>query len=217
MISILMALRNGVEFLPEAVASVKAQTYHDWNLWIGVNGLPWGSGIALIARNYQSPRISVIELPNCTNKPQTLNALAAYVRPFIAILDVDDLWEPEKLEKQLATIEQGYDVVGTAAHYFGLRNHPVEVNVGDITFDMLMERNHIINSSILMRRECAVWEDTNGLDDYPLWLKLAHEGKKLYNLPDVLTKIRVHHNQHFAGVRDNSDEIREHWRRIQTD
>lgn len=226
MISILMALRNGVEFLPEAVASVKAQTYRDWSLHIGVNGFSWGSDVALTARKHRSRQIVVDELLNCNNKPQTLNVLAGVTatvdllqvestaRSLIAILDVDDLWEPNKLKKQLAVIEQGYDVVGTAAHYFGLRNHPIEVNSGEITFDMLLERNHIVNSSALMRRECAVWEDTDGLDDYPLWLKLAREGKKLYNLPDMLTKIRVHHNQHFAGERDNSDEIRERWQQV---
>ncbi len=217
-VKIMMGLREGVEFLPDAIASFDAQTHRKWFLEIGVNGTLQGlnKANACTRLSFGGPGIMVHDLTWAFNKPQAMNWMARRTlkRRYIAICDVDDLWYPEKLKKQLAAMEDGWDVVGTQAEYFGTSEGPIDIATGEITFDMLLEKNHLINSSVMMRPECAVWEDTDGLDDYPLWLKLAHEGKKLCNLPETLTKIRCHENQWFAGARDNSREIREHWRGV---
>ncbi len=216
MISILMAVRSGWEFIFEAVDSVFDQTYCDWRLLIGVNGLPAGSAVDpdqadLLEYADADDCISVYEWPDCQSKPEALNRLMQHAHgDHIAILDVDDVWLPDKLEKQLPFLDK-YDVVGTGAEYFGSESGPIGVKSGEVTFDDLLQCNHIVNSSVVMRRELAVWDETDDLDDYPLWLKLAHEGKTFCNVQETLTRIRCHPNQWFAGKRDNSDELRQAW------
>lgn len=207
MISVLIAVRSGWKFLPEAVASVEAQTYGDWECLIGVNGHEAGSKAHSLAQSLVSPKVWPMLLGGCTNKPQTLNTLAAMCHgEYVAILDADDLWEPEKLATQLPLME-AYDVVGTGAEYFGDHTGPIPVVTGPVSFAQLLECNQIVNSSVLMRREFAVWPDTDGLDDYPLWLTLAKEDRRLFNVSNVLTRIRSHAGQWFPS-RDNSAEIR---------
>lgn len=51
MISILMPIYNGVEFIDESVGSIISQTYTDWELLIGINGHPANSDVYQIAKN----------------------------------------------------------------------------------------------------------------------------------------------------------------------
>ena len=77
---------------------------------------------------------------------------------------------------------------------------------------MLLQANGIINSSVLMRRELAVWEDTDGLDDYRMWLALSKRGIQLYNLDRELTWIRCHPHQWFA-TRNDAEQCRAEYTR----
>ncbi len=208
-----MAMRSGWEFIFDAVDSVMDQTYTNWELLIAVNGFPEDSLQYRIADlfAYYDSRIRPYDCPGCKSKPQALNLMRGIAKGnYVAILDVDDVWQPDKLKIQ-QSLPVDCDVIGTLAEYFGSESGPIDVKQGTITFDDLLERNHIINSSVLLPRELAVWDETDELDDYPLWLKLAHEGKVFYNVPKTLTKIRCHPDQWFAGKRDNSDALRQIW------
>ena len=54
MISILIPIYNGIEFIEESVSSVLKQTYHDWEIIIGVNGHPQDSEVFQIAKKYET-------------------------------------------------------------------------------------------------------------------------------------------------------------------
>ncbi len=103
-ISILMPIYNGTEFLSESVASVLQQTYRDWELLIAINGYDVESQVYIMARDYikalGDTRISVLDYHDCKSKPATLNKMLGEVRaPYVALLDVDDIWLPNKLAK----------------------------------------------------------------------------------------------------------------------
>ena len=53
MISILIPIYNGIDFIDESVMSVINQTYTDWELLIGVNGHPENSNVFLTAKKYE--------------------------------------------------------------------------------------------------------------------------------------------------------------------
>ena len=71
MISILMPIYNGVEFIDESVSSILSQTYTDWELLIGINGHPENSEVYQIAKKYESQdkRISVYDFPHLKGTP----------------------------------------------------------------------------------------------------------------------------------------------------
>jgi hypothetical protein len=91
-------------------------------------------------------------------------------------------------------------VLGTYCKYFGdvVSNGPT-LPAGFISKDMILKSNPLINSSVIIRRHYAYWIDRFGLDDYDLWLRLAKQGLKLFNVPYYLVNHRIHRGSAFNG------------------
>jgi GT2 family glycosyltransferase len=115
----------------------------------------------------------------------------------VAILDVDDIWEPEKLTIQ-SNFLNIYDVIGTKCLYFGDKNFVLDIPVNDITNFDFTKTNPIINSSSVIRKELCFWNNNwDSVEDYELWLRLRKMGKKFYNCEEVLVKHRIHNTSAF--------------------
>lgn len=196
MISILIPVYNGIEFIEESVRSVLSQTYTQWELLIAINGHPENSDVYKTAKKYeaQSPNIRVFDFYWLSGKSETLNKLIEYCQyDYVALLDVDDIWEPKKLEYQ-APLMRTYDVIGTQCVYFGELNGIVpKLPVGDLLDFDFLSLNPIINSSSLIRKNLCFWKsDKDTVEDYELWLRLKKQNKKFYNLPNIYVKHRIH-------------------------
>ena len=198
MISILMPIYNGIQFIEESVSSIKCQTYKDWELIIGINGHGKNSDVYNIAKKYESDKIKVIEIFNTKGKSEALNEMLKVCKyDWISLLDVDDKWLPYKLEAQFPFIGQGYDIIGTRCQYFGDSVNIPFIPEGDIsTFNFLLV-NPVINSSCLLKKELCWWEPNNILEDYDLWLRCWKQKKRFYNLPDVHVLHRIHRESAF--------------------
>lgn len=213
MISILMPIYNGIEYIDESVTSVLDQTYGEWELIIGINGHEPNSIVYRLALEYEQVdgRIKVRDMHNIKGKSNALNAMLAYCSyDWIALLDVDDLFLPTKLEKQIPYITS-YDVVGTKCVYFeNLAGTVPQIPVGDIsTFDFKVV-NPIINSSVIIRKSIATkykWNAAyDGVEDYDLWLRARLSGIKFYNVDEVLLKHRIHSSSAF-NTQDNRAKL----------
>jgi len=100
LVSILMNCYNGEKYLREALESVVAQTYQNWELIFWDNQSTDRS--AEILKSYEEPRFRYFYAPRHTILYEARNyALEQAQGEFIAFLDVDDWWKPEKLEKQV--------------------------------------------------------------------------------------------------------------------
>jgi len=90
--------------------------------------------------------------------------------------------------------------VGTFCSYFGdvVSDGPV-LPSGWIGRERVLLNNPIINSSALVRRGLARWEDRFGLEDYDLWIRLAKEGRGIFNVPHRLVRHRIHAASAFNG------------------
>jgi glycosyltransferase involved in cell wall biosynthesis len=204
-----MPIYNGVEFFEESLNSILEQTYESWELIVGVNGHPANSSVyrtVLEKMNVNkkkdiNQKIKVYDFPELQGKANTLNEMKNYCdkdSSYIAILDVDDLWHPEKLMIQCPFLDK-YDVIGTKCVYFGEMEGVIPtVPVGDISSLDFFSGNPMINSSSLIRKEIAWWSDQFlGLDDYYLWLQLRKEGKTFFNCQEVVVKHRIHKQSAF--------------------
>jgi glycosyltransferase involved in cell wall biosynthesis len=200
MISILLPIYNGIEFIEESVSSVIAQTYSEWELLIAINGHPEKSDIYKKAQIYKikDERIKVFDFYDMKGKAKTLNKLVTYAKyNFISLIDVDDIWHFEKLAVQIQLLPY-YDVVGSNCVWFGERNGVVPViPVGDISCYDFSKVNPIINSSAIIRKELCWWNQIFVLDDYDLWLRLRKQGKKFFNCKAILVKHRIHKESAF--------------------
>ena len=188
-----MPVYNGIEFIDTSVTSILEQTFQDWELWIGINGHPLGSDVYQKAKTYEKdPRIRVLDL-STKGKSNTLNEMLVHCSySWIALLDVDDLWLPLKLEKQLPLMTL-YDVIGTHCQYFGEHYGKPELPIGDLRTHDFLKVNPVINSSCLIKKEHCLWDGSvDGVEDYDLWLRLWRKKCFFYNLPDHLVLHRIH-------------------------
>lgn len=214
LISILMPLYNGVEFLSESVHSVLQQSYPHWELLIGINGHEPTSAVYFTAMRYtlQDARIRVLDYPTLKSKSETLNNMVHVSRgSHIALLDVDDKWEPNKLSTQVPFLSM-FDVVGTQCQYFG-PNYPTpvypEIPLLDITTFDVMTVNPIINSSAVLRKSLASWRpEVEGVEDYDLWIRLHKLKRTMYNCPEVLVHHRIHAQSAF-NAKGNAHKVKD--------
>ena len=203
MISILIPIYNGIEFIEESVSSVLSQTYSEWELLIGINGHPQNSDVYKIAKEYEnkSNKIKVFDFYTIKGKSNTLNEMIKKCSyNYVAILDVDDIWHSQKLEIQIEKVLQGYDVIGSKCIWFGNRvtkqsNIP-NIPTGDISNYNFSLTNPIINSSSIIKKELCYWNE-NGIEDYDLWLRLQKQKKRFYNCKQILVKHRLHNDSAF--------------------
>jgi glycosyltransferase involved in cell wall biosynthesis len=212
MISILMPIYNGIEYISESVESVLSQSFQEWELIIAVNGHEPNSFVYKIAKDYADidDRIHVYDLCDTKGKANTLNAMIPICKyNYVAILDVDDIWLPTKLSVQAELLrDDEYDVVGTKCVYFenleGVIPEIPDGNFSDFNFKLV---NPVINSSAVLRKELGHWkEEFAGVEDYELWVRLRRANKRFYNFEDVLVKHRVHPSSAF-NTQDHSAKI----------
>lgn len=113
-ISILMAVYNGMKFLPEQLASLKAQTHTNWILYIQDDLSTDGTTEYLLAEAAKDARIKL--LPNKAKLGAMKNfmtLLAQVDARYYMFCDQDDIWLPEKIEKSFACIKQAEAEFGT--------------------------------------------------------------------------------------------------------
>lgn len=209
MISILLPIYNGVEFIEESVSSVLNQTYYEWELLIGVNGHPENSHTYSIAKEYEkkSSKIRVFDLYKIKGKSNTLNEMLKFCNyKYVGLIDVDDVWHQQKLEVQTNLFIHNYDVIGSRCIWFGERPGIIPyIPTGDISeFDFGLV-NPIINSSSLIKKELCLWNE-NGIEDYDLWLRLRKQNKKFFNCNEILVKHRIHNDSAF-NAKGNDNKV----------
>ena len=216
MISILMPIYNGVEFINDSVNSIKLQTYKDWELIIGINGHPPNSETYKKAKKYETKeemengnyketqRIRVLDMHEIKGKSEALNKMMEFVKnDWVALLDVDDVWLPQKLESQIPYMKE-YDVIGTMCKYFGDMNIVPNIPVGDISKFNFLRVNPIINSSCLVRRELCYWDGNwDGVEDYDMWLRLRNNNHKFFNVGYIHVLHRIHNDSAFNSKGNN--------------
>jgi len=211
--SILIPLYNGIEFLEEAIDSVQAQTFPNWEIIVGVNGHPQGSEVYKEAKyivGYADTRIRVLDLYDLPQKGKSaaLNAMLPYTKySHIAILDADDVWLPKKFEKQYPFVKDGYDVVGSQCEYFGELSGSPSIPLGDISSRDFFQANPMINSSSIVKKELCHWvSQWDGVEDYDLWLRLRKARHTFYNVDEVLVRHRIHRSSAF-NAQGNGNKV----------
>ncbi len=96
LVSIMMPAYNAEQFLAEAMESVLAQTYSNWELLVVNDGST--DDTAVIAAQFTDPRIQLIHKENGGESSARNMALEHSQGAFIAYLDADDAWLPHHLE-----------------------------------------------------------------------------------------------------------------------
>ena len=134
LVSIVLIFLNEAEFISEAIASIVAQTYTNWELILVDDGSTDGS--SAIAQNYEREypkQIKYLEHPehkNCGMSASRNLGINSSRGEYIAFIDGDDVWLPHKLEQQVAIMKDRPDatlVCGRTKWWYGWTDKPEDI------------------------------------------------------------------------------------------
>jgi len=206
LVSILMLTYNRARYIQNAIESVLAQTYKNWELIIIDDGST--DETHTIVEAYADERIHYKK--RSKNKglfARRAESLHGVRGAYVAILDSDDVWSSSgKLATQVTFMEEHSDcaVVGTFIQIIDSHNNPIgkdSYNTNDKTIrNSILIRNQFAHSSVLMRK--SMLDATKGYqptlaEDLELFLQLGRIGT-FANIPEFLTSYR----RHDAGTND---------------
>ena len=222
--SILTPCYNARPYLRATYESLCAQTVADWE-WIVADDGSSDGGPELVQELAEAdPRVVLLRCPRAGRPAPGRNAALREARgEFIALLDADDLFEPAKLERQLATLRAHPDagtyhemesfwseetgLAGTPPN--GWQREPLDA----ASFDELLVRgNFVPTSSIAVRRELVTPEtfmdeapEYRGMEDYDFVLRFARTHRWL-RVAGSLGRYRVHHNSLWSSANRAPEE-----------
>lgn len=208
-VSIIMPAYNAERFIEESIVSVQNQTFKNWELIIVNDGSTDSTAKIIGDWAVNDKRVFYIYQENKRLGAARNTAIRAARGEWIAFIDSDDLWMPEKLEKQLEVVNQNkVDVVFTNG--FILDDSTKELRKydtfygnfsGDKIYKLLFNGNFIPVLSVLMKRsfiEVIGFQDESayayGCEDWDYWLRLSKSGAIFYGMDNRLFTYRIHEN-----------------------
>ncbi|MBI3160119.1 MAG: glycosyltransferase family 2 protein [Chloroflexi bacterium] len=206
LISVVMPAFNAAAFIGDAIQSALAQTYLRLEVIVVDDGST--DGTAQIVRDF-AERVALIQKSHQGIAKTRNAAIAAAGGEMLAFLDADDLWLPEKLERQTSYLFSNpqLDMVFSAVRQFADPRGTVRL---DPRYETMQGK---LASTMLIRRgsfERAGWFDPQHLaSEFVAWV-LQAEAKGLTSdvLPEVLTLRRLHDNNN--GLRQRDLQSREY-------
>lgn len=198
-VSVVTPAYNAARFIEETMDSVRAQTYQDWEM-IVVDDQSTDKTVELVKQYEQmDSRIQLVQLEQNSGSAIARNTAMDHAKgKYIAFLDSDDRWLPEKLTKQLHFMQEN-DLAFTFTKYIrmhesgeltnGVSRAPVKLG-----YDDLMKRCVIGCLTVMIDREKIGEERMVNIrtrQDYAFWLTITRKGFNAYGLPEVLAEYRL--------------------------
>jgi glycosyltransferase involved in cell wall biosynthesis len=205
-VSVIIPTCNRSELLAQAIGSVLGQSYQDFELLVVDDASDDGTGA--IIGSFPDPRITYTRHPRRRGGAAARNTGIARARgEYVAFLDDDDEWLPDKLARQVELMSKSAPVVG--ASYTGcvvvernscrIRSQITPRRKGRLYPAILADNFIGGTSSVVAKRSCL--EQLGGFDerlpsfqDYDLWIRLAREFD-FESIADPLLRYSVHERQ----------------------
>jgi glycosyltransferase involved in cell wall biosynthesis len=212
LVSVVTTTWNAADYLRETIESVLAQTYAPLEIIVVDDGST--DHTARVCASF-GDRVRYIhqEKDSAGGSTAVVKAFAAARGKYLAPLDHDDRWLPEKIERQVAAAEASPQAGAVFTRFriidSGGRDRGVAEASGPSgdVFHALLAGNRYCYSSALLRREASEsiggplpFEDGIGLGDWDLWLRISRDYHVIM-LEDVLTEYRVHDRSYSSDRR----------------
>lgn len=200
LVSIITPSYNSEQYIEETILSVMNQTYPNWEMII-VDDYSSDRTCELVEEmQKKDKRIKLIKLQENSGAGNARNvALQNSNGRFIAYLDADDIWYPEKLEKQVTFMLEkncGFSCIS----YEVISNEGQPYNKYIVMKDKLDYRGFLIYNLIqtvgimidlnIVQRECLVMPNMRRRQDAATWLQVMKKGHPCYGMKNILAKYR---------------------------
>lgn len=202
LVSIIVPAYDVTEFIGEALDSVLAQTFHDYEIIVINDGSPDTEALERALAPYMS-RIVYIKQENRGVSAARNTGIKAARGSLLAFLDADDTWLPNYLEVQVARIQADptIDVLYPNVMMFGDASEAGEEfmtacpSSGDVTFERLISQECNVSNCSIARRETLIRaglfdESLRSVEDFDLWLRVVKNGGRIVYHRDVLARYR---------------------------
>lgn len=204
-VSIITPCHNSAQFISEAIESVLKQSFSEWEM-IVVDDCSSDNSVELI-RFYikQDSRIKLIELAENSGAAVARNsAIDASLGPYIAFLDSDDLWQADKLKKQIEFMQandssfsySAYEKIDEKGGVIGGMGVPEKISYID-----LLKTNSIGCSTAIYdsHKLGKIYMSTNTKrEDFASWLQILKKVDYAYGINEILAQYRVYSTQNSA-------------------
>jgi len=198
-VSVIIPTYNYAHFLPEAIQSVLAQTFQDFELFVVDDGSTDNTRevVAGFGR-----RVNYIYQKNKGYSAARNVGIRLSQGEVVAFLDADDTWLPEKLEVQVAYLDNHPEVGIVYSHFLvvdrdgNVLPQPERTHYSGMIFERLLLGNFIGMPTVAVRRECFAGigpfdESLRTTADWELWLRLTRKNRVGY-MDQPLAKYRLH-------------------------
>jgi GT2 family glycosyltransferase len=200
-VSIIMPVYNGAQHIREAIASVFAQTYTDWELIVVDDGST-DDTVNVVA----SLGVSLTFLKQQNHGPSAARNLGLHsaTGSYVVFLDADDLWHENFLDTTVTQLDQvDDDVVGVGSGWVYTDQDGKELShtrmsrTGYLGLHDFLVTNPFPIHAILTRREALLSVDgfdtqILAMEDWDLWLRLIATGGRFCGVQPCLAKYRLH-------------------------
>ena len=198
-VSVIMPAYRCEKTVEKSIRSALSQTMPDFELIVADDASDDGTPAILSRLQKEDARIRVITLPENKGVANARNcAVAAAQADWVAFLDSDDIWEADKLERQLLKAEEtGATLVYTAAVCID----ETDKETGkvfrvppQITADRLLRSPDLVTSTVLIRRELSLrhpMERGDLHEDLICWYRILSDGAKAVGIDEPMVRYRV--------------------------
>ena len=202
LVSVIIPAYNAERFLEETVRSVMNQTVQDWELLI-LDDCATDGTYALAERlAAEDDRITLLKNEQNMGVARTRNRGFDLCRgKYVALLDSDDVWHPEKLERQLARMEEtAADFSYTSYAIVDIEGKKTKADFlvpGEVTYSDQLTRNAIGCSTVMLKKELLDkyrFATDFYHEDYVLWVQLLRDGCRAAGCTEVLVDWRYVEN-----------------------
>jgi hypothetical protein len=224
-VSVIVPAYNTAPYIAETIASILAQTYTDYEIVVVNDGSPDTPALEAALAPFRD-RLHYIVQHNRGLSGARNAGIAAARGELVALLDSDDVWEPDYLACQVQTLtSRGLDVVYPNAINFGdprragrlfMDVHP---SSGPVTIESLVIQQCNVMVSVLARRAALVEaglfdESLRSSEDFDMWLRIVARGGRIgYDTrplvrsrlrPESLSADEISMCQHIVRVLDKT-------------
>ena len=202
-VSVIIPAYNVTAFIADALESLRAQTFRNFETIVVNDGCPDSANLERVLEPYRA-EIVYIRQENQGVAAARNTALRAAQAPLVALLDPDDMWEPEYLEIQTGQLASHPEAGVACANVTFIGETRFEGQTfldmypdrGEINFRRLLDQQCRIFSSVTVRRElilrAGLFNATlRAAEDLHLWLRLAHLGTRFIRTERPLIRYRA--------------------------
>lgn len=198
LVSIVVPMHNAADFIDDTIHSVLGQTYENWEL-ILVDDASSDNTLEVV-KQFANDKISVISLKRNGGAAKARNRGVSAARGrYVCFLDADDLWQPDKLARQIAFMDETGAAFSYASYVFadskGRPNGKVVRVPATITYKQALKNTTIWTSTVMfdmkkLKKVDIKMPDVRRGQDTATWWKVLKKVDYAFGLKDVMAIYR---------------------------